>query len=238
MATLLLNVQEVSGFYGEVQVLFGVSFAIDEGKIVSIVGSNAAGKSTIIKTISGMNPVASGKIEFMGQDVTNLPTSRLVELGIVQIPEGRNIFPGMTVHENLEMGAFTKIANKQMKSSLERVYTLFPLLFERRKQMAGTLSGGEQQMVAIGRGLMSLPKLMMFDEPSHGLAPIMVQKMFEIVKEINQEGTTVLMVEQNVFHALSIASKGYIIENGHVVSEGSGPELLKDDKVRQAYLGI
>ena len=235
---MLLDVRNVSGFYGEVQVLFGVSFNIDEGKIVSIVGSNAAGKSTIIKTISGMNPVASGKIEFMGEDITNLPSSRLVELGIIQIPEGRNLFPGMTVLENLEMGAFTRIANRQMKTSMERVYSLFPILFERKKQMAGTLSGGEQQIVAIGRGLMSLPKLMMFDEPSHGLAPMMVQKMFDIVKEINQEGTTVLMVEQNVFHALSIASKGYIIENGRVVLEGSGRELLKDDKVRQAYLGI
>jgi len=235
---LLLDVHDVSGFYGEVQVLFGVSFTIDEGKIISIVGSNAAGKSTIIKTISGMNPVASGKIEFMGQDITNLPSSRLVELGIIQIPEGRNLFPGMTVQENLEMGAFTKSASRQMKQSMERVFSLFPILFERKRQMAGTLSGGEQQIVAIGRGLMSLPKLMMFDEPSHGLAPMMVQKMFEIVQEINQEGTTVLMVEQNVFHALSIASKGYIIENGRVVLEGSGPELLKDDKVRQAYLGI
>ncbi|MCC6205262.1 MAG: ABC transporter ATP-binding protein [Hyphomicrobiales bacterium] len=220
------------------QVLFDVSFTVEAGKIVSVVGSNAAGKTTIIRTISGMNPVASGQIEFMGEDVTNLPSSRLVELGIVQISEGRNLFPGMTVHENLEMGAFTRKAGLQMRTSLERVYGLFPLLFERRKQMAGTLSGGEQQMVAIGRGLMSLPKLMMFDEPSHGLAPIMVEKMFEIVKEINREGTTVLMVEQNVFHALSIASKGYIIENGRVVFEGSGPELLKDDRVRQAYLGI
>jgi branched-chain amino acid transport system ATP-binding protein len=235
---LLLNVHDVTGFYGEVQVLFDVSFTIDEGKIVSIVGSNAAGKTTIIKTISGMNPVASGKIEFMGQDITNLPSSQLVELGIVQIPEGRNLFPGMTVQENLEMGAFTKRAGRQMKTSMERVFSLFPILFERKKQMAGTLSGGEQQIVAIGRGLMSLPKLMMFDEPSLGLAPIMVQKMFEIVKEINQEGTTVLMVEQNVFHALSIASKGYIIENGRVMLEGPGPELLKNDKVRQAYLGI
>ena len=235
---MLLDVHDVSGFYGEVQVLFGVSFNIDAGKIVSIVGSNAAGKSTIIKTISGMNPVASGRIEFMGQDITNLPSSRLVELGIVQIPEGRNLFPAMTVQENLEMGAFTRGAARQMKTSMERVYSLFPILLERRRQMAGTLSGGEQQMVAIGRGLMSLPKLMMFDEPSHGLAPIMVQKMFDIVKQINHEGTTVLMVEQNVFHALSIAAKGYIIENGRVVLEGPGPELLKNDKVRQAYLGI
>ena len=235
---MLLNVRNVSGFYGEVQVLFDVSFTVEAGKIVSIVGSNAAGKSTIIKTISGMNPVTSGRIEFMGQDITNLPSSKLVELGIVQIAEGRSLFPGMTVQENLEMGAFTRNANRQMKTSIERVFELFPILLERKKQMAGTSSGGEQQMLAIGRGLMSLPKLMMFDEPSHGLAPIMVQKMFEIVQGINQEGTTVLMVEQNVFHALSIASKGYIIENGRVVFEGPGPELLKDDKVRQAYLGI
>ena len=235
---MLLNVHNVFGFYGEVQVLFDVSFTVEAGTIVSIVGSNAAGKTTIIKTISGMNPVASGRIEFMGEDVTNLPSSRLVELGIIQISEGRNLFPGMTVQENLEMGAFTKKANRQMKASMERVFSLFPILLERRKQMAGTLSGGEQQMVSIGRGLMSLPKLMMFDEPSHGLAPIMVQKMFEVVQEINREGTTVLMVEQNVFHALSIASKGYIIENGRVMFEGTGSELLKDDKVRQAYLGI
>jgi branched-chain amino acid transport system ATP-binding protein len=235
---LLLEVRDVSGYYGEVQVLFGVSFNVEEAKIVSIVGSNAAGKTTIIKTISGMNPVASGRIEFMGQDITNLPPSRIVELGIVQIPEGRNLFPGMTVQENLEMGAFTRSAGRQMKASMERVFSLFPILFERKGQMAGTLSGGEQQMLAIGRGLMSLPKLLMFDEPSLGLAPILVQKMFEIVKEINQEGTTVLMVEQNVFHALSLSAKGYILENGSIVFEGPGPELLKNDKVRQAYLGI
>jgi branched-chain amino acid transport system ATP-binding protein len=235
---LLLEVRDVSGYYGEVQVLFGVSFNVEEAKIVSIVGSNAAGKTTIIKTISGMNPVASGRIEFMGQDITNLPPSRIVELGIVQIPEGRNLFPGMTVQENLEMGAFTRSAGRQMKASMERVFSLFPILFERKGQMAGTLSGGEQQMLAIGRGLMSLPKLLMFDEPSLGLAPILVQKMFEIVKEINQEGTTVLMVEQYVFHALSLSAKGYILENGSIVFEGPGPELLKNDKVRQAYLGI
>jgi len=235
---LLLEIRDVSGYYGEVQVLFGVSFNVEEAKIFSIVGSNAAGKTTIIKTISGMNPVASGRIEFMGQDITHLPPSRIVELGIVQIPEGRNLFPGMTVQENLEMGAFTRSAGRQMKASLERVSSLFPILFERKGQMAGTLSGGEQQMLAIGRGLMSLPKLLMFDEPSLGLAPMLVQKMFEIVKEINQEGTTVLMVEQNVFHALSLSAKGYILENGRIVFEGPGPELLKNDKVRQAYLGI
>ena len=235
---MLLEIRDVSGYYGEVQVLFGVSFNVEEAKIFSIVGSNAAGKTTIIKTISGMNPVASGRIEFMGQDITNLPPSRIVELGIVQIPEGRNLFPGMTVQENLEMGAFTRRAGRQMKASLERVFSLFPILLERKGQMAGTLSGGEQQMLAIGRGLMSLPKLLMFDEPSLGLAPMLVQKMFEIVKEINQEGTTVLMVEQNVFHALSLSAKGYILENGRIVFEGPGPELLKNDKVRQAYLGI
>ena len=235
---MLLDVRDVSGYYGEVQVLFGVSFNVDEGQIVSIVGSNAAGKTTIIKTISGMNPAASGRIEFMGQDITHLPPSRIVELGIVQIPEGRNLFPGMTVQENLGMGAFTRSASSQMKPSLERVFSLFSILFERKGQMAGTLSGGEQQMLAIGRGLMSLPKLLMFDEPSLGLGPMLVQKMFEIAKAINQEGTTVLMVEQSVFHALSLSAKGYILENGRIVFEGPGPELLKNDKVRQAYLGI
>jgi len=235
---LLLDVRGVAGYYGEVQVLFGVSFGVEEGKIASIVGSNAAGKTTIIKTISGMNPVAAGVIEFMGQDITNLPPSRIVELGIVQIPEGRNLFPGMTVRENLEMGAFTRNAFRRMKASLDRAFSLFPILYERRWQMAGTLSGGEQQMLAIARGLMSLPKLLMFDEPSLGLAPILVQRMFEIVKEINREGTAVLLVEQNVFHALSLSARGYILENGRIVLEGPGPELLRNDKVRQAYLGI
>jgi branched-chain amino acid transport system ATP-binding protein len=235
---LLLNVINVSTYYGEVQVLFDVSFRVGEGEIISIVGSNAAGKSTIIKTVSGMNRVRSGKIEFRGKDITNASPSQTVETGIVQIPEGRKLFPGMTVQENLEMGAFTKEAGKKTQESMNNVFSLFPILHERRTQMAGTLSGGEQQMLAIARGLMSLPKLLMFDEPSLGLAPILVQKMFDIVKEINRMGTSVLMVEQNVYHALSLSDNGYILENGRIVLHGSGSDLLKNDRVRQAYLGI
>ena len=235
---MLLEVANVDCHYGEVQVLFDVSFRVEEGAVVSMVGSNAAGKTTMIKAISGMTPVTSGRIAFMGRDITNLPSSAVVEMGIVQIPEGRKLFPGMTVQENLEMGAFTKTAGRQMKASMARAFSLFPVLGDRKSQMAGTLSGGEQQMLAIGRGLMSLPKLLMFDEPSLGLAPILVDKMFDIVREINRNGTTVLMVEQNVFHALSLSSKGYVLENGRVVLEGTGAELLGNDKVRQAYLGI
>jgi branched-chain amino acid transport system ATP-binding protein len=235
---VLLDVRAVSGFYGDVQVLFDVSFRVEAGEIVSIVGSNAAGKTTIIKTISGMNPVAAGSIAFMGEEITHLPSSRIVERGIVQIPEGRKLFPGMTVQENLEMGAFTRKAAAQLRPSRERAFALFPVLFERRRQLAGTLSGGEQQMLAIARGLMSLPVLLMFDEPSLGLAPIVVENMFEIVKAINREGTAVLMVEQNVFHTLSLSSRGYILENGRIVLEGPGPALLQNDQVRQAYLGI
>jgi branched-chain amino acid transport system ATP-binding protein len=235
---VLLEVANVDCHYGEVQVLFDVSFRVEEGAVVSIVGSNAAGKTTMIKAISGMTPVTSGRVAFMGRDITNLPSSAVVEMGIVQIPEGRKLFPGMTVQENLEMGAFTKTASRQMKASMERAFSLFPILWDRKSQMAGTLSGGEQQMLAIARGLMGLPKLLMFDEPSLGLAPILVEKMFDIVREINRNGTTVLMVEQNVFHALSLSSKGYVLENGRVVLEGTGAELLGNDKVRLAYLGI
>jgi branched-chain amino acid transport system ATP-binding protein len=231
-------VSNLNSFYGEVQVLFDISFRVKEREIISVVGSNAAGKTTIIKTISGMNPAESGKIEFLGKDITNFPPSQIVEMGIVQIPEGRQLFPGMTVQENLEMGAFTKEAGKKMQESMEKVFSTFPILQERKSQVAGTLSGGEQQMLAIARGLMSLPKLLMFDEPSLGLGPILVKKMFETVKEINATGTTVLMVEQNVYHALSLSNEGYILENGRIVLQGPGGELLKNSKIRQAYLGI
>lgn len=235
---MFLNVSNLNSFYGEVQVLFDISFRVKEREIISVVGSNAAGKTTIIKTISGMNPAESGKIEFLGKDITNFPPSQIVEMGIVQIPEGRQLFPGMTVQENLEMGAFTKEAGKKMQESMEKVFSTFPILQERKSQVAGTLSGGEQQMLAIARGLMSLPKLLMFDEPSLGLGPILVKKMFETVKEINATGTTVLMVEQNVYHALSLSNEGYILENGRIVLQGPGGELLKNSKIRQAYLGI
>ncbi len=235
---MLLEVMNAVAHYGDVQVLFEVSFAVELGAVVSIVGSNAAGKTTMIKAISGMVPLTSGTITFMGREITNHPPSEIVEMGIVQIPEGRKLFPGMTVQENLEMGAFTRVAGRQMRESMERVYALFPVLLDRRRQMAATLSGGEQQMLAIGRGLMSCPKLLMFDEPSLGLAPILVEKMFEIVREINASGTTVLMVEQNVVHALSLSSRAYVLENGRIVLEGSGTELLGNDKVRQAYLGL
>jgi branched-chain amino acid transport system ATP-binding protein len=234
----LLEVVGVDSHYGDVQVLFDVSLRVEAGTVVSVIGSNAAGKTTMIKAISGMTPVTTGKIVFMGREITNLAPSAIVEMGIVQVPEGRKLFPGMTVQENLELGAFTRAAARQMARSMEQAYSLFPVLFERKSQLAGTLSGGEQQMLAIARGLMSLPKLLMFDEPSLGLAPILVEKVFEIVREINHSGTTVLMVEQTVFHALSLSSKGYVLENGRIVLEGTGTGLLGNDQVRQAYLGI
>jgi branched-chain amino acid transport system ATP-binding protein len=234
----LLKLTRVNVHYGDVQALRNVSFQVREGEIVSIIGSNGAGKSTTLNTISGVLPCSSGTIEFLGKRIENLLPHQIVDAGLVQIPEGRLLFPYMTVLENLELGSFTAKARRSKEENLKGVFGLFPILEERMGQLAGTLSGGEQQMVAIARGLMGKPKLLMLDEPSLGLAPLMVKQVFATVKEINMHGITVLLVEQNVFHCLSAAARGYVLENGSVVLEGGGQELLNNPQVREAYLGI
>jgi branched-chain amino acid transport system ATP-binding protein len=234
----LLKLNEVSAHYGDVQALRSVSFEIQEGEIVSIIGSNGAGKSTTLNTISGVLRASSGTIEFLGRRIENLHAHQIVDQGVVQIPEGRLLFPYMTALENLELGAFNDKARKVKEKNIKTVFSLFPILQERMNQLAGTLSGGEQQMVAIARGLMAKPRLLMLDEPSLGLAPLMVRQVFETVKAINGQGITVLLVEQNVFHCLSIAARGYVLENGSVVLEGGGKDLLNNPQVREAYLGI
>lgn len=234
----MLKLHEVSAHYGDVQALRNVSFEIKEGEVVSIIGSNGAGKSTTLNTISGILRASSGTIEFIGRRTENLYAHQIVARGIVQIPEGRLLFPYMSVLENLELGAFNGQARKEKEKNLQAVFSLFPVLEERKNQLSGTLSGGEQQMVAIARGLMGSPKLLMLDEPSLGLAPLLVRQVFETVKAINSQGITVLLVEQNVFHALSTSARGYVLENGSVVLEGAGKELLNNPQVREAYLGI
>jgi branched-chain amino acid transport system ATP-binding protein len=235
---LLLEVRNIEVFYTDVQALFDVSFNLDKGEIVSIIGSNAAGKSTTLNTISGILRLKSGSIKFDGQNIEKLSSDKRVSVGIVQVPEGRQLFPAMTVLENLEMGSFMRDAKKKRSQTLKWVYDLFPKLEERAGQLAGTLSGGEQQMLAIGRALMSIPKLLMFDEPSLGLAPIVVKEIFKMVRTINQNGTTVLLVEQNVYYALDVSNRAYVLENGRIVLEGIGKELLNNEDVKKAYLGI
>jgi branched-chain amino acid transport system ATP-binding protein len=220
------------------EALSEVSFEIEEGQIVSMVGSNGAGKSTTLSTISGILRCSLGSIEFLGNQIAHLPPHKIVELGIVQIPEARLLFPDMTVLENLELGAFNSNARQEKKENLEVVFELFPVLQARKNQLSGTLSGGEQQMVAIARGLMAKPKLLMLDEPSLGLAPILVKRVFKTVAEIQTHGITVFLVEQNVFHSLSISDRAYVLENGRIVLGGEGKALLENPKVREAYLGI
>ena len=234
----MLRVKGIEVFYGDLQALRNVSLAVDEKEIITIVGSNGAGKSTTLMTLSGILHPRAGEIYFQEKPIHHIPSSRIVEMGIVQIPEGRQIFPTLTVIENLEMGAQFPRAKKVRKETIGWVLQLFPRLQERRSQLAGTLSGGEQQMLAIGRGLMSLPELLMLDEPSLGLSPILVKTIFKIIKEINQQGTTILLVEQNVFHSLTLSHRGYVLENGSIVLGGSGQDLLKNQHIRQSYLGL
>jgi len=234
----MLRVQELDAFYGDVQALRDVILNVAENEIVSIVGSNGAGKTTTINTISGIIPIRSGKIEFEGKRIDGQSPHKIVELGLVQVPEGRLLFPEMTVYDNLVIGGYPKATRPMIGKNLADVFDFFPILAERRNQMAGLLSGGEQQMLAIGRGLMSMPKLLMLDEPSLGLAPKIVKEMFDIVKKIHEQGKSILLVEQNVFYALSISNRAYVIENGQVIMEGKGQELLKDKDVAKAYLGI
>jgi branched-chain amino acid transport system ATP-binding protein len=235
---LFLEINHLEVFYKDVQALFDVSFHVEKGEIISIIGSNASGKTTTLNTISGILRARSGEVHFEGHSIEKLSCDKIVDAGIVQIPEGRQLFPGMTVVENLEMGSFRPEAKKKRGETMAWVFDLFPRLKERVGQMAGTLSGGEQQMLAIGRALMSLPNLLMFDEPSLGLAPIAVKGIFKIVEEINRKGTTVLLVEQNVYHALSMCGRAYVLENGRIVLEGTGKELLNNEDVKKAYLGI
>jgi branched-chain amino acid transport system ATP-binding protein len=233
-----LRVEGIEVFYGDLQALRGVSLEVNQGEIVSIIGSNGAGKSTTLMTISGVLKPKRGEIQFDQDFIHQYPSSKIVSLGIVQIPEGRQLFPTLTVIENLEMGSQFPKAKKVRRETMEWVFKLFPRLEERRNQLAGTLSGGEQQMLAIGRGLMSRPTLLMLDEPSLGLSPILVKAIFDIIKEINQQGTTILLVEQNVFHSLTLSHRGYVLENGSIVLSGTGQDLLKDQHIRQSYLGL
>ncbi|MCU1655496.1 MAG: transporter ATP-binding protein [Pseudonocardiales bacterium] len=231
----LLRVTDIEVRYGAIRALKGVSFTVGEGEVVALLGANGAGKTTTQKTISGMLRPAVGSITFEGRRIDGIPAHELIGLGICHVPEGRHVFPRMTVHENLEMGAFR--FKRVDSADLERVLELFPRLRERIKQQAGTLSGGEQQMLAIGRALMGKPRLLLLDEPSMGLAPLIVAQIFEIVREINTTGVTVLVVEQNAAQALTLADRGYVLETGEIVLEGTGRELLADDRIRAAYLG-
>jgi len=235
---MLLELHEVEVFYGRIQAIKNLSFTVGEGEVVTLIGANGAGKTTTLKAISGVRPVASGKVLFDGRDITHLPPHKRVELGICQAPEGRGIFPGMSVVENLEMGCYTRRDGAQTKQAdLDRVFTLFPRLAERRPQMGGTLSGGEQQMLAIGRALMARPRLLLLDEPSMGLAPMLIAQIFTIITEINEQGTTILLVEQNAAQALARAHRAYVLETGRIVKEGGGHDMLDDEAVQAAYLG-
>jgi branched-chain amino acid transport system ATP-binding protein len=237
MSSSLLELEDIDSYYGKIQAINGVSARIFKGEIVTVLGSNGAGKSTLLKTISGLVNTHRGKVTFLGEDITKLSPHEIVELGIVHVPEGRRIFGTMTVLENLELGGFTQRKKKHhIKNSIEHVFTLFPRLKERTSQKAGTLSGGEQQMLAIGRGLMIEPKLLMLDEPSMGLAPIIVKEIMKIINNINKQGTTVLLVEQNARAALKLATRGYVLETGSIKLEGTATELQDDKKVVTAYL--
>ncbi|WP_191399781.1 ABC transporter ATP-binding protein [Flavonifractor sp. An306] len=232
----MLKVNNINVYYGAIHAIKDVSFEVNDGEIVTLIGANGAGKSTTLQTISGLLRSRTGSIEFMGKDIGSVPPDKLVAHGLAQVPEGRRVFLQMTVEENLEMGAFTQPAST-IAPNMEKVYTQFPRLKERRRQVAGTLSGGEQQMLAMGRALMSNPKLLMLDEPSMGLAPILVEQIFDIIKQLHQAGTTILLVEQNAQMALSVADRGYVLETGRVTLSGPGKELLADEAVKKAYLG-
>jgi branched-chain amino acid transport system ATP-binding protein len=234
----LLSIDSIDVFYGSVQILWGVSLSLEEGQIVSLLGGNGAGKTTTVKTISGILAAKAGSVSFQGRDITSVPAHSRVESGLVQVPEGRKIFPTLSVLENLELGSFLKEPKARRAHSLERVLGLFPILKERSGQAAGTLSGGEQQMLALGRGLMSLPKVLILDEPSLGLAPIIVEEIFQVVQRINKEGVTILLVEQNALQALSISDQAYVLEEGRIALSGKGSDLADDDHVRKLYLGL
>jgi len=236
---MLLEVHDLHVHYGRIEAIKGISFDVADGEIVTLIGANGAGKTTTLKAVSGVRPVTSGSVVFDGNDITAMPAHQRVELGLCQAPEGRGIFPGMTVLENLNMGAYTRRDRKTaaFRADIDRVFDLFPRLRERRTQTGGTMSGGEQQMLAIGRALMARPRVLLLDEPSMGLAPMIVQQIFEIITEINQQGTTVLLVEQNAQQALQRANRAYVLETGHIVRTDEAKVLLGDESVRAAYLG-
>jgi branched-chain amino acid transport system ATP-binding protein len=235
----LLSIDNINVGYGEIQVLFDLSLQVGEGEVVSIIGANGAGKSTLLKTISGMLRPSSGSVTFDGEAIHTLPADEIVDRALIHVPEGRRLFSQMTVQENLEIGAFSKHAAPHAKENLKAVHKLFPRLDERRKQLAGTLSGGEQQMVAIGRGIMACPKILMLDEPSLGLAPVLKKDIFAAIKQIAQDfGTTIVLVEQDVMNSLAISTRAYVMEQGQVVMEGSADALLHDPQIKTAYLGI
>ena len=233
----LLEVKNLEVYYGVICALKGISFEVNEGEIVSLIGANGAGKTTMMQSVSGIIPKKAGSVIFDGHDISKVPCHKIVKLGMTQVPEGRRVFQELTVYENLMMGAYTVKDQQRFKEDLESIFQRFPRLAERRTQIAGTLSGGEQQMLAMGRALMSKPRLLLLDEPSMGLAPIFIKEIFSIIQEIKQQGTTVLLIEQNAKMALSIADRGYVLETGKIVLEGTGEELLASDEVRKAYLG-
>ncbi|WP_338018918.1 ABC transporter ATP-binding protein [Ectothiorhodospira haloalkaliphila] len=234
----MLAIQGLVSSYGRIQVLHEVDLTIRRGEIVSLVGANGAGKSTLLMTLSGLQPVDAGRMTYEEEDLRRWPSHRRVAQGIVQVPEGRQVFRDMTVHDNLLMGAYTRGHGKEVDQDLERVYGRFPILRQKQRQLAGTLSGGQQQMLVIGRALMARPRLLLLDEPSMGLAPLVVEEIFDIIRELNQEGITIFLVEQNAAQALSVSHRGYVLEAGKVVLEGRGEELLENEQVRAAYLGI
>lgn len=233
----MLQVEDLEVHYGMIQAVRGVSFEVNQGEIVSLIGANGAGKSTILKTISGLVRPSKGSITYLGQDISKMPTKKIVSLGLAQVPEGRHVFKGLTVKENLDLGAFLRNDRDEIQKDMETIFQRFPILEERKNQDAATLSGGEQQMLAMGRALMTRPKLLLLDEPSMGLAPIFIREIFNIIQDIQSQGTTVLLIEQNAKMALSIADRGYVLETGQIVLSGTGQELLASDEVQKAYLG-
>jgi branched-chain amino acid transport system ATP-binding protein len=234
---MLLEIQDLRVSYGAIRAVQGISFHVDEGEVVTLIGANGAGKSTTLNTISGLIPAQSGAIRFRNQDITRMPAETIVRQGVIQVPEGRKIFAILTVRENLELGSYTRTSRGEIGANLERVFRSFPRLKERLGQMGGTLSGGEQQMLAIARGMMAQPSLLLLDEPSMGLSPLLVEEIFGIIQEINAQGTSILLVEQNAQMALSLADRGYVLETGTIVMEGSGQDLLHNPQVAAAYLG-
>jgi branched-chain amino acid transport system ATP-binding protein len=234
----LLDVRDISVNYGDIQALWNISFSVDKGQLVALIGANGAGKTTTLKALCGLIPTAGGVIHYQGTQVSGMPVHQVVDLGITLVPEGRQLFPKMTVEENLLVGAYLKRTHAKKAQTLKRIYSIFPRLEERRTQTAETLSGGEQQMVAIGRALMQDPQVIMFDEPSLGLAPIMVQEVFRVIQELHREGLTIFLVEQNVHQTLKVADYCYVMENGRIVGQGTGKDLEADQSIREAYLGF
>ncbi len=233
----LLEVKDLEVYYGVIQALKGISFEVNEGEIVTLIGANGAGKTTTMQSVIGLIPSKAGTVSYDGKNITHVPCHKLVNLGMAQVPEGRRIFQELSVYDNLLMGAYTQKDKKLIKETIEKIYERFPRLKERKNQVAGTLSGGEQQMLAMGRALMCRPKLIMLDEPSMGLSPLLVDEVFAIIKDLNAEGTTVLLVEQNAGKSLAISDRAYVLENGKIVLSGTGAQLLQSDKVKKAYLG-